>query len=70
MTKEALIAKLAQSIETREKDAAFWKADSEARKAHGDTVAAEDSYHVWCAIVKFELPKMRKILEDIKDLEV
>ena len=70
MTKEALIAKLAQSIETREKDAAFWKADSDARKVHGDTVAAEDSYHVWCAIVNFELPKMRKILEDIKDLEV
>lgn len=70
MTKQALIKKLTQSIETREKDAAFWKADSEARKAHGDAVAAEDSCHVWCALVNFELPRMRKILEDIKTLEV
>ena len=43
MTKQALISKLAQSIETREKDAAFWKADSEARKAHGDTVSGAPS---------------------------
>lgn len=70
MTKQTLIKKLTQSIETRQKDAAFWEADYDVRKAHGDTVAAADSYHVWCAIVNFELPRMRKILEDIKSLEV
>lgn len=70
MTKQTLIKKLTRSIEAREKDAAFWKADYDVRKAHGDVVAAEDSYHVWCAIVNFELPRMRKILEDIKTLEV